>query len=177
MLVSSYTRSGFSRESTELKATNKSSTLGGAISNKSVKVKPKLVKRGPRPNKKPVTKNIVFVGANIAGARSKWKSWKKIIKDTKASVFFVQETKCDQENKLKLEGFLVFDKVRLEKGGGGVAVAAKRELNPVLVSEAEGDLDAITIDINTKNISISCTSAYGPQTTATAETKTVFGNT
>ena len=51
---------------------------------------------------------------------------------------------------------------------GGVAVLAKRERNPVLVSEAEGDLDAITINIYTKNISISCTSAYGPQATATA---------
>ena len=75
-----------------------------------------------------------------------------------------------------MEGFVIFDKVRLEKGGGGVAVAARAELNPVLVSEAEGDIDAITININTKNISISCTSAYGPQTTAPIETKTNFWN-
>ena len=64
--------------------------------------------------------------------------------------------------------------MRLNKGGGGVAVAARKELNPVLLSEAEGDIDAITIDINTKNMSISCTSAYGPQNTATKETKHIF---
>ena len=69
---------------------------------------------------------------------------------------------------------MIFDKVRLDKGGGGVAVAAKKELNPVLLSEAEGDIDAITIDINTKNMSISCTSAYGPQTAATKDTKNKF---
>ena len=73
-----------------------------------------------------------------------------------------------------MEGFIIFDKVRVEKGGGGVAVAAKTELNPVLLSEAEGDIDAITININTKNMSISCTSAYGPQTTATKEVKKKF---
>ena len=137
-------------------------------------MKHKLVKRGPRPNKKPVTKHVVFAGANINGAKSKWKSWKKVIKDTKANVFFVQETKCDQANTLKMDGFIIFDKVRINKGGGGVAIAAKRELNPVLVSEADGDIDAITIDINTKNISIACTSAYGPQNSASTEIKTHF---
>ena len=47
-------------------------------------------------------------------------------------------------------------------------------MNPILVSEAEDDIDAITININTKNISIACTSAYGPQTSALVETKTKF---
>ena len=89
-------------------------------------------------------------------------------------MYFVQETKCDQSNMLEMEGFIIFDKVRVNKGGGGVAVAAKRELNPILVSEAEDDIDAITININTKNISISCTSAYGPQTSAPVEIKTKF---
>ena len=69
---------------------------------------------------------------------------------------------------------MIFDKVRLEKGGGGIAVAARTELNPVLLSEAEGVIDAITIDISTRNMIISCTSAYGPQTTATKETKNKF---
>ena len=145
-------------------------------SKNSFKVKPRTVKRGPRPNKTKFTKNLVFVGANVAGARSKWKSWRKVIKDTKASVFFVQETKCDQINMLKMEGFIIFDKVRVNKGGGGVAVAAKRELNPILVSEAEDNIDAITININTRKINIYCTSAYGPQTSAPVELKTQFWN-
>ena len=59
-----------------------------------------------------------------------------MIKDTKATVFFVQETKCDQTNTLKIECFIIFDKVRVDRGGGGVAIAAKTELNPVLLSEA-----------------------------------------
>ena len=133
MLVPSHKRSGFSEKPTEYKTTNKSSPVKVIDSNKSVKGKTKLVKRGPRPNKKAITKNITFTGANIAGARLKWKSWKKIIKDTQASVFFVQETKCEQSDKLKIDGFITFDKVRLDKGGGGVAVAARKELNPVLL--------------------------------------------
>ena len=176
MLVPTHSRSGFSQKLFELKTTSKSRAVNCQKRSKSLKVKPKCVKRGPRPNKKAVTKHITFVGANIAGARSKWKSWRKIIKETNASVFFVQETKCEQINKLKMEGFTIFDKVRMNKKGGGVAVAAKTDLNPVLVSEAEGDIDAITVDICTKNINISCTSAYGPQTTANIDAKTNFWN-
>ena len=136
MLVPPHQKSGFSQKSTK--------------NRRSLKLKPKLVKRGPRPNKKPLTKHVIFAGANINGAKSKWKSWKKVVKDTKATVFFVQETKCDQSNTLKMDGFIIFEKVRVNKGGGGVAIAAKTELNPVLLSEAGGDIDALTIDINTK---------------------------
>ena len=75
---------------------------------------------------------------------------KRSLGKLKLQCFFLQETKCEQVNKLKLDGFVIFDKVRLDKGGGGVAIAAKTEINPVLVSEAEGDIDALTIDINTK---------------------------
>ena len=100
----------------------------------------------------------------------------KVVKDTKATVFFVQETKCDQRNTLKMDSFIIFEKVRVNKGGGGVAIAAKTELNPVLLSEAGGDIDALNIDINTKNISIAGTSAYGPLNSASAETKTKFWN-
>ena len=145
MLVPPHPKSGFSHKSVKCQTTNKHIPVNTLKGKHSLKVKTKLVKRGPRPNKKPVTKYVVFVGANVAGAKSKWKSWKKVIKDTKASVFFLQETKCDQANKLKMEGFIIFDKVRVNKGGGGVAVAARTELNPILVSEADDDIDAITI--------------------------------
>ena len=100
----------------------------------------------------------------------------KVVKDTKATVLFVQETKCDQRNTLKMDSFIIFEKVRVNKGGGGVAIAAKTKLNPVLLSEAGGDIDALNIDINTKNISIAGTSAYGPLNSASAETKTQFWN-
>ena len=65
--------------------------------------------------KKPITKNIVFVGANVAGGKSKWKYWENIIKNTKASVFFLKETKCDQVKQLKMDGFMIFDMVRVVK--------------------------------------------------------------
>ena len=92
----------------------------------------------------------------------------------------MQETKSNQVKHLKHEGFVVYEKVReyFKKGdkkeGGGVAIAAKLELNPALISEGEGNVEALTIDIHTKNITISCTSAYGPQKKECTQTKDKF---
>ena len=79
-----------------------------------------------------------------------------------------------------MRNFVVFEKIREysndgdNNGGGGVAIAAKNELNPILVSEGDKNVEAITIYIHTKNIVISCTSAYGPQNNAKTDRKSKF---
>ena len=70
--------------------------------------------------------------------------------------------------------FIVYEKIRESKGGGGVAIAAKKDLNPVLIYEGDKDVEAITIDIHPKNMVISCTSAYGPQQKENIEKKSKF---
>ena len=117
---------------------------------------------------------MVFAGVNPAGARSKWATWKKIVKETKASVWTMQETKSSEPNKLSMTDFVVFEKVRDQREGGGVAIAARKELNPVLTAEGEDSIEAITIDIHPSKIVISCTSAYGPQLKETIDKKSKF---
>ena len=137
--------------------------------------------RRKRKSHKKYSKHVVFVGANPAGIMSKWNTWKKMIRETKASVWFLQETK-NKVAKLKLENFVIYERVRpleitdngLGPGGGGVAIAAIKELNPVLTREGEGDTETITIDIHPKNMVISCTSAYGPQKKHSKENKIAF---
>ena len=70
--------------------------------------------------------------------------------------------------------FIVYEKVRKSQKGGGVAIAAKKNLNPVLIAEGENDVEALTIEINTAKIVISCTSAYGPQKRDTDDKKNKF---
>ena len=122
-------------------------------------------------NQKNFSSLLVFAGVNPAGARSKWPTWKKIIRQSEASVWTMQETKCSQNNKLKMDDFIIYEKVRSEKEGGGVAIAAKRDLNPVLTAEGEDEIEAISIDIHPSKIVISCTSAYGPQLRDSANKK------
>ena len=92
---------------------------------------------------KAVVKTLVAVGVNPAGARSKWSTWEKVIKETGATLWFMQETKCPTKQ-LKMENYIVYERVRENRNGGGVAIAAIKDLNPVLVSEGTGNIEAIT---------------------------------
>ena len=97
---------------------------------------------------------------------------------SEATVWTMQETQCTQVNSLKMDdlNFIVYVKVRENKLGDGVAIAAKKDLNPILIAEGDEDVEAITIDIHPKNIVIFCTSGYGPQQRDTIEKKSNFWN-
>ena len=53
-------------------------------------------------------------------------------------------------------------------------MAAIKDLNPVLVSEGTENVEAITIEIHPRLITIVCTSAYGPQNNDNLENKIKF---
>ena len=77
--------------------------------------------------------------------------------------------------RIKLKGFEFFERPREEfDGGGGVAVIVKEDLNPVWVGEGEGQVEAISVNIKTKNKSIRVCSAYGPQNKEEADLKEKF---
>ena len=138
---------------------------------KKLKAKQINNRRGKRLSQKNVLKSVVFAGVNPVGIRLKWPTWKKVIMEAGANVWTMQETKCVQNNQLKMDDFVIYDKVRVEKEGGSIAIAAKKDLNPVLFAEGEEDVEAITIDIHPSKIIVSCTSAYGPQQRDTASKK------
>ena len=64
-----------------------------------------------------------------------------MLNDLKPSVFFSEETKYKDAGRLKLDGYLIFEKVRKSKvNGGGLAIGCVRELNPVWVREGEDEV-------------------------------------
>ena len=60
-------------------------------------------KRGKQNSAKSVMTNIVFVGFNPDGAKSKLTTIKKLIRDTKATVVTMQETKCQQTGQVNFD--------------------------------------------------------------------------
>ena len=86
----------------------------------------------------------------------------------------MQETKCQVEGLLKLDGFITYEHLRSTGDGGGIALSAKTELSPAFVRDGGENVEALTIDINVQNMSISCTSAYGPQEIASSKKKEDF---
>ena len=89
-------------------------------------------------------------------------------------MFFVQETKYKEEGKLKFDDFTVFELTRESKDGGGLALGAIKQLNPVLVRKGSDEVEAITIDIFVRNMSIRCVAAYGCQETSNVDKKHAF---
>ena len=75
-----------------------------------------------------------------------------------------------------MENFVIYEKIRGTREGGGIAIAPKRELNPVLTADGDSENEAISRDIYPSTITISFTSAYGPQQHYTSEKKSKFWN-
>ena len=109
-------------------------------------------RRGRRNKAKSFSKNFRFLGVNAAVIRSKMLTFKKILKELKPSVFFIEETKLKDAGKIKLENYIIFERPRKNKiNGGGVALGCINELNPVWVKEGENDAEALSVNIFVKN--------------------------
>ena len=75
----------------------------------------------------------------------------------------MQETNSAETNKLKMNDFIIYEKFCELREGWGVAIAARKDRNPVWAAEGDNNIEGILIDIHPPNIVISCTYAYGPQ--------------
>ena len=101
-------------------------------------------------------------------------TFKKVIAELKPSVFFVEESKYKEERKLKIDNFIIFELVRKNKDGGGLALGCIKELNPVLVRRGDDETEAISINIFVKNMKIRYVVAYGCQENSLIEKKNSF---
>ena len=115
-----------------------------------------------------------FLGVNAAGLKSKLLSFNKVLTELNPSVFFVEETKMKYEGRLKLENYIVFEKNRQDRNGGGLALGCIKDLNPVWVREGEGDIEALSVEISVKNMKIRCCVAYGFQENENIDKKNNF---
>ena len=132
-------------------------------------------RRGLRNNVKKFSKSLRFLGINAAGLHSKMLTFRKVLKDLKPSVFFIEETKLKDAGKIKLDNYIVFEKTRKTKiNGGGLAIGCIKELNPVWVKEAEDEVEALSIEVFVKKMKIRCCVAYGFQENEKNDKKEAF---
>ena len=131
---------------------------------------------------------IRIIAINSAGITSKIESFDKVLFDRKPSIWFLQETKrkfTDSKMKAKnLINYQIFELRRektLEEGGkglngGGLAVGALHDLNPVLLRQGDDDVECLTIEVITGNTRLRCVVGYGPQLSDSTERKDNFWN-
>ena len=131
---------------------------------KNVKINVRKCRRGRRKSNKNISKSLRFLGVNCAGLRPKILTFKKVLNELNPSVFFLEETKYKDTGKIKLENYIIFERVRKTKvSGGGVALGCKKELKPVWVREGQDLVETLSVDIFVKQMKIRCCVGYGCQ--------------
>ena len=146
--------------------------------NQQDKHKARKNRRSLRRNKKKKYKHeLVFVGVNAAGISSKLASFDDLLKTLCPSVWFMQETKMSQGGKIKTENsqkYEIFELVRETKSGGGLAIGALQDVDPVLISEGDDNVEVLVIEICASGLEIRCICGYGPQENHSLERKRLF---
>ena len=130
-----------------------------------------------RNKKKQFVKKLSFVGVNSAGLSSKLSSFESMLSALKPTVYFIEETKLKTSGKIKTEscnGYQIFELNRVGKSGGGLAIGALAETDPVWISEGDTEVEILVVEISVSELQIRCIAAYGPQEGATSEKKENF---
>ena len=73
-----------------------------------------------------------------------------------------------------MSNYVIFEKVRGERDGGGLAIGCIPELTLAWVREGEGPVEALSVNIFVKKFKIRCCVAYGCQETDSIENKEAF---
>ena len=102
-------------------------------------------------------------------------SFKKVLNDLKPSVFFIEESKMKSPGNIRLENYIIFEKLRTKnENGGGLAIGCLPELKPAWVRESKEPIEALSIDIFVKNLKIRCCVGYGCQENDNIDKKHAF---
>ena len=78
----------------------------------------------------------------------------------------MQETKVSNQGKLNFDGCITYKHTRTDKEGGVLALCALADLKPAFIRDGGDMAGTLTVNIYLKQITISCTKAYGRQESA-----------
>ena len=124
-------------------------------------------RRSLRKNKpKSFKKKFTLIGVNSAGISAKLDSLDYLSKEIQPTVFFIQETKLRTQGRIKTENsgdYQIFELLRKNLGGGGLAIGAKHDVEPVWLGEGEDQVEILVVQVKIGDIMIRCFDANGPQ--------------
>ena len=106
---------------------------------------------------------LSIIGTNSAGLKGKTESFFSLINIFSPSIITIQETKHKRIGTTKLAGYQTFEMVRANKGGGGLLKAVKEDLNPVLVSQRDDDVEIVVVEADLGRKKLRIINGYGPQ--------------
>ena len=143
------------------------------MANASYKIKRKKTRRGLNKNKHKSNsclnnfndKNTKFsiIGTNANCLSTKKESLFSLINFFKPSAILIQETMMRTIGQIDLTGYTTFEKLRINKNGGGFLTAVLNDMSSVLISMGEDNNEIITVQVNLSGKKCRIINAYGPQ--------------
>ena len=118
-------------------------------------------------------KKLYILGANAAGLFNKLESFYRNISLFKPGVFFIQESKARQKNKIKLNDYVIFEHIRNLSAGGGLLTAVHKSLKPVSVSNDDTE-EILVVEGEVSKSKVRFINGYGPQESSTEEVRKPF---
>ena len=117
------------------------------------------------------------MGNNCFGLKAKKKSLVQTIKAFKfPSCITIQETKLRKMGSIKLAEYQIFEKIRPGLGGGLLS-AIKSNLNPVLISPVNENVEILVVQCMVNDLQIRVINGYGPQDDEPLASRLEFWNT
>ena len=116
-------------------------------------------------------------GINSAGIKSKLQSLQSVLSELEPTIWMMQETKLRANETIRceaLKNYQVYYLNRQYSQGGGVALGVNKDLKSTLINEGDDDVEAISVKIFFKELSVRAITAYGPQENAIKEKKDRF---
>ena len=77
----------------------------------------------------------------------------------------IQETKLTRKNRIRLENYEIFERVRKNKTGGGIMIGVRKDIRPtpVDVSPQDEDVEILVVEVQLKKLTVRFLTGYGPQ--------------
>ena len=97
---------------------------------------------------------------------SKLSSFENILRTENPSVFFLQETHFTQKGRINTKHskkYKIYELLRTEKQRGGLAIGALYEVDPVLISEGDDDIEILVVQIEVNGFPIRCICVWAPR--------------
>ena len=129
---------------------------------------------------------FTIYGNNCDKIGNKTESFNKVLSDLSPCVFVLQETKRKMTDPpLKITNIINFQvfELRREKDkkdggkgleGGGIAIGAFHELNPVLIRQGDDEAECLSVEFKVDKQQFLLVAGYGPQMSDTKERKDKF---
>ena len=92
------------------------------------------------------------------------------VKATGSTVVTVQETHCRRKGRIMIEDMVVFESIRVKKGGGTIC-AIHKDLNPKLVEVYDDPFELLVVEVDRNKRIIT---GYGPQENTTEDKRLPF---